>query len=60
MIKCYLEQTKPALPPTQQHEPVNITIALQRPFLISTCKRQNTPSKATCTLHFNHTHTKLQ
>ena len=32
MKKCYLEQTKPSLPPTQHHEPVNKTIALQRPF----------------------------
>ena len=38
LMKCHLEQTKPVLPPTQ-HEPVNKTIAPQRPFF-STCKRQ--------------------
>ena len=43
LIKCYLEQTKPLLSPTQQHEPVNKTIAPQQPFF-STCKRQKTPS----------------
>ena len=43
LIKCYLEQTKPVLPPKRQHEPVNITIAPQRPFF-STHKRQKTPS----------------
>ena len=39
LIKCHLEQTKPVLPLTQ-HEPVNKTIAPQRPFF-STRKRQN-------------------
>ena len=43
LIKCYLEQTKPVLPPKRQHEPVNKTIAPQRPFF-STRKRQKTPS----------------
>ena len=37
LIKCHLEQTKPVLPLTQ-HEPVNKTIAPQRPFF-STRKR---------------------
>ena len=37
--KCYLEQTKPVLPPSQQHEPINKTVAPQQPFF-NTCKRQ--------------------
>ena len=39
LIKCYLEQMKPVLPPIQQHEPVNKTVAPQRPSF-NTCKRQ--------------------
>ena len=39
LIKCYLEQTKPVLQPTQQYELVNKTIVPQRPFF-SARKRQ--------------------